>query len=129
MDDPDDIFSAWQLNPGRCFGSKSGYRDAFPDALFYPNSWVGDTKGKLWGGDLDLSGPDLSRLQKVAQQLGTTLYVLREQVKSPKGKEVSRRAEVIVTATDATLTPAAMLNLPKALAGGAVRLTRTYSHP
>jgi hypothetical protein len=125
MSDIDLIFEGHGLTRGRCFGSKSAYRDLHPLAVFFPNSWVGDLKGKLWGGDIDLTSADLSRLQQVALVLDRTLYVLREQVGEVSGEEVLRRAQAIVTAEDCTLTPAAQIDLGAALAGGQVRLTRT----
>lgn len=125
MEPIDAVFRSWQLGRGRCFGSKSAYRRAHPQALYFPNAWVGDPRGKLWFGDLDLTGPDLSCLQQVAKELGLTLYVLSEQVFTIEGDEVERQAEVIVTGTEATLTRSAALNLPPALKGESIRLTRS----
>ena len=125
MNEFDAIFYSWHLSRGRCFGSKSTYRAFHPKALFISNAWVCDARGKIWGGDLDLTGPDLSRLQKVAGELGTTLYVLSEQGRDVSGSQVVALAEVVVTATEATLSRSALCNLTPVLADGKVRVTRS----
>jgi hypothetical protein len=76
--DATEVFNQCGLSFGRCFGSKSGYRNAHPGCLFVPNANVFSLKqGKLWWGDLDLKH-DAGALNRVARKLGCQLYVLRE---------------------------------------------------
>jgi hypothetical protein len=59
-------------------GSKSGYRDRFPENEVYFNANIfllGE--GKVWYGDLDIT-KDREELQKIAKTLGKTIFVLRE---------------------------------------------------
>jgi hypothetical protein len=59
-------------------GSKSGYRDRFPENEVYFNAnifMLGE--GKVWFGDLDIT-KDREGLQTIAKHLGSTLFVLRE---------------------------------------------------
>jgi hypothetical protein len=124
--DVDEIFRRNGLARGRNFGSKSAYHANNPDSIFVPSAWVGTRRrGKLWGGDLDLTSADLSRLQEVAAALRLTLFVLREQVSDVRGKEVERRAHAIVTRNDCTLTPAALINLTARQVSGVTRITYT----
>ncbi len=124
MSDPiDDVFREFELHRGRSVGSTTTYRNAFPDAFLIANAWVGDEAGKLWGGDLDLTTADASRLCHVAARLGRTLYVLRETDPDLKGDEVCRLAEAIVTADAVTLTPHGVLSAPEAAANN-VRVSR-----
>jgi hypothetical protein len=72
------VFSRACLSPGRCFGSKSGYRRSFPDHQFVPNANVFcRTRGKVWWGDLDLAR-DKGILRTIAKRLRVRLYVLSE---------------------------------------------------
>ena len=72
------VFSKCGLYVGRCFGSKSRYRDANPGNQFVPNANVFcRTRGKIWWGDLDLAN-DKPSLEKAAKLLGLRLYVLSE---------------------------------------------------
>ena len=71
-------FARHGLNLGRCFGSKSGYRQFHPDNIFIPNANVFCRRhGKIWWGDLDLR-KDKAALEKVARRLRCCLYVLDE---------------------------------------------------
>ncbi len=58
-------------------GSKSGYRKRFPDHEVYFNANIFTENGKIWHGDLDLN-LDSERLQSLANELQTDLYVLFE---------------------------------------------------
>lgn len=61
-------------------GSKSGYERTNPDSkpVFNANI-IGETHGKIWYGDLDLkTDKDRSALQRLANRLGTKVFVLRE---------------------------------------------------
>ncbi|HPI82387.1 MAG TPA: hypothetical protein PK122_04105 [Candidatus Paceibacterota bacterium] len=59
-------------------GSKSGYRDRFPDhfVIFNANI-VTESRGKVWFGDLDLD-LDAFNLMNVAKDLKEPLYILYE---------------------------------------------------
>jgi hypothetical protein len=72
------VFARNGLGSGRCFGSKSGYRNSHPQSVFIPNANVFSRKhGKIWWGDLDLH-QDKAALERIAHQLRTRLYVLSE---------------------------------------------------
>ena len=73
-----EIFHRHALATGRCFGSKSGYKRAYPKNEFIPNANVFCKRhGKVWFGDLDLTF-DKPALEKIARRLRCRLYVLRE---------------------------------------------------
>jgi hypothetical protein len=73
-----EVFSAEALPIGRCFGSKSGYRQSHPGNEFIPNANVFcRTRGKIWWGDLDLTY-DRPKLEAVSRRLRMCLYVLCE---------------------------------------------------
>lgn len=59
-------------------GSKSWYHSYYPKnlVLFNSNIFV-EGKGKVWYGDIDLT-LDRDKLIEIANELGYTLYVLRE---------------------------------------------------
>lgn len=72
------VFEEEGLSFGRCFGSKSAYRQKHSTCVFEPNSNVFCLEaGKLWWGDLDLAVDD-DALNRVAARLGCRLYVLEE---------------------------------------------------
>jgi hypothetical protein len=81
------LFEANGPSFGRCFGSKSGYRQAHPKHLVVFNAnVVRETRAgllrrkryeKIWYGDLDITR-DEQTLQKLATELKCKLYVLRE---------------------------------------------------
>lgn len=125
MDDLDQLFRECGLARGRYFGSKRGYRDAHPQAVYIPNAWVGDLEGKLWGGDLDLNGADASRLRQAAARLDRTLYVLRESDPKLQGERVRWRAQAVVTADELQLTQEGRLLVPEGLGEGVVRVTHS----
>ena len=58
--------------------SKSAYRELYPenDVLFNANIFALG-KGKIWWGDVDLTA-DWETLEKIASELGKSLFVLRE---------------------------------------------------
>lgn len=63
---------------GRCYGSKSGYRDRHPDHLVIFNANVCTREhGKIWWGDLDVT-VTFRELRALAQELEVPVYVLRE---------------------------------------------------
>ena len=65
-------------HPGRMIsGSKSGYRNRFPDNRPVFNANVCVESGKIWYGDLDLT-LDGEKLQQLADELGEKVYVLYE---------------------------------------------------
>jgi hypothetical protein len=73
-----DIFRKHHLPLGRCFGSKSAYREANTKCEFVPNANVISKRdGKVWWGDLDLVR-DSAVLEKIARLLRCRLYVLGE---------------------------------------------------
>lgn len=64
--------------PGRMIsGSKSQYREIYPDNLPIFNANICVEGGKIWWGDLDLV-TDKVKLSQLAQNLGETIYVLFE---------------------------------------------------
>ncbi|HWA84998.1 MAG TPA: hypothetical protein VG710_02150 [Opitutus sp.] len=66
------------LPVGRCFGSKSRYRERHRRAIFLPNANVFSLRRrKLWWGDLDLR-VDRRALEAAARRLRERLYVLSE---------------------------------------------------
>jgi hypothetical protein len=92
-----EVFCAGGLALGRCFGSKSGYREKHRRNYFIPNANVCAIQdGKLWWGDLDLYR-DSAALEQVAGRLRRRLYVLEESAArfeqaGVQGEEVRRRA-------------------------------------
>lgn len=74
-----DLFNSHGFLMGRMIsGSKSGYRDRFPDHFIIFNAnIVIESRGKVWYGDLDITidGPKLS---EVSKKLGENLYILYE---------------------------------------------------
>lgn len=71
-------FESHGLPMGRCFGSKSGYRNMHPKCDFIPNANVFTRRGgKVWFGDLDLER-DRPALELVARHFRSRLYVLSE---------------------------------------------------
>lgn len=64
--------------PGRMIsGSKSGYRQRYPDHTIVFNANLCTDEGKFWFGDLDVTLDD-KNLQKLADRIGQRVYVLRE---------------------------------------------------
>jgi len=58
--------------------SKSAYREANPKSVCYFNANIVTARdGKIWYGDLDLT-KDALGLKVVAEQIGQTIYVLKE---------------------------------------------------
>ena len=58
--------------------SKSVYREANPKSVCYFNANIVTARdGKIWYGDLDLT-KDALGLKVVAEQIGQTIYVLKE---------------------------------------------------
>jgi hypothetical protein len=74
-----EIFINEGLIEGRMVcGSKSLYRDMFPDNEVYFNANIFVLgEGKIWYGDIDVTD-DIDALQSVANQIGKDLYILRE---------------------------------------------------
>lgn len=58
-------------------GSKSGYRDMYPDREPIFNANIITSEGKVWHGDLDLVS-DKDTLQSIANSIEENVYVLRE---------------------------------------------------
>ena len=59
-------------------GSKSGYRERYPDNLVVFNANIATkSRGKIWFGDLDVT-IDYEKLEKVAETLKEDLYILHE---------------------------------------------------
>lgn len=73
------LFSKYGFIMGRMIsGSKSGYREKYPDHLVVFNAnIVTESRGKVWYGDLDLT-LDTPKLVEVSKELGEPMYVLRE---------------------------------------------------
>lgn len=57
--------------------SKSTYIKLYPYNKVVFNANIATREGKIWWGDLDIT-KDLENLQKAADELDTTLYILRE---------------------------------------------------
>jgi hypothetical protein len=74
-----EIFITEGLNEGRMVcGSKSLYREMFPDNEVYFNANIFVLgEGKIWYGDLDVTN-DIEALKNVASRIGKDLYILRE---------------------------------------------------
>lgn len=58
-------------------GSKSGYKNLYPNNLVVFNSNICTEKGKFWYGDIDAS-KSLKDLIILAKEIGETVYVLYE---------------------------------------------------
>lgn len=73
------IFMNHGLMMGRMIsGSKSGYRDRYPENLVVFNANIVTKKrGKVWHGDLDIT-TDYENLEKISEVLEEPLYILRE---------------------------------------------------
>jgi len=73
------IFMNHGLMMGRMIsGSKSGYRDRYPENLVVFNANIVTKKrGKVWHGDLDVT-IDEPKLSEVSKKLGENLYILYE---------------------------------------------------
>ena len=74
-----EVFTRHGFGPGRLIsGSKSGYRQIFPNNLVVFNANILTKKGgKVWYGDLDVT-LDFYSLKDVADELGEDLYILYE---------------------------------------------------
>jgi|688.fasta_scaffold86144_3 hypothetical protein len=74
-----DVFYSNGLIAGRLIsGSKSGYRDLYPDNEVYFNANVFVLgEGKIWHGDLDIT-KDREILLEIAREIGKDLFILRE---------------------------------------------------
>jgi hypothetical protein len=73
------LFARYGFIMGRMIsGSKSGYRERFPDhhVIFNANI-VTRSRGKVWYGDVDLI-LDTTQLMNIARELKEPLYVLYE---------------------------------------------------
>jgi hypothetical protein len=99
-------FEAQGLPMGRCFGSKTAYRNAHPKKCeFIPNANVFTRLGgKVWWGDLDLVR-DKRALELVARRLRCRLYVLSE-MDGRFEKAAKPHAEVVRDAVWHTGAPA-----------------------
>lgn len=72
------VFESQNLGLGRMIGfSKTYYRTEHPDHEVYFNANIFTEDTKIWWGDLDFTLDEPS-LKKVAQELKTDLYILRE---------------------------------------------------
>ena len=72
------MFEQEGLMQGRLLsGSKSLYRERHPENLVCFNANVFTREGKIWYGDLDIT-LESEKLERIAQELGEKLYVLRE---------------------------------------------------
>lgn len=72
------IFETHGLFKGRCFGSKSAYRQRYQHRIIVFNANIcTKEQGKIWHGDIDMT-KDAKALQRIANSLGQTLYVLSE---------------------------------------------------
>jgi hypothetical protein len=65
--------------PGRMVGgSKSRYRDRYPDNEVYFNAnIIVESLGKIWFGDLDIT-TDKCFLEELANEIDEDLYIVRE---------------------------------------------------
>lgn len=72
-------FESEGLLTGRLLaGSKSAYREKYPENEVYFNANVFNSRGeKIWYGDLDITLESES-LDRIAEALGEKLFVLRE---------------------------------------------------
>lgn len=74
-----DKFKENGLNAGRMMSySKSKYKEENPNSICCFNANVLTlNNGKVWWGDLDIT-KDGDKLQKISEEIGEVLYVLRE---------------------------------------------------
>jgi hypothetical protein len=74
-----EVFDKNHLQIGRMLsGSKSGYRDKYPDNLVVFNAnIVLHEIGKIWYGDIDVTR-DFENLKNIADELKCDLYIIRE---------------------------------------------------
>ena len=74
-----DIFKQLGFNNGRLIsGSKSSYKDRFPDNLVVFNANIfTESHGKIFFGDIDIT-KDAETLKYIAAELDEVLYVLNE---------------------------------------------------
>ena len=74
-----DVFYSKGFIPGRMIsGSKSRYRDLYPDNEVYFNANVFVLgEGKIWHGDLDLTR-DKDSLGEIAREIWKNLFILSE---------------------------------------------------
>lgn len=77
--DIEKLFLKHGFMPGRMIsGSKSAYRDEYPDnVVVFNGNIITKKRGKIWYGDLDVT-LDFDNLKAVADELGEDLYVLYE---------------------------------------------------
>ena len=94
------IFEKHKFFMGRIIGSKSGYRNQFPDnyVLFNANIFT-PFKHKVWYGDLDIT-LDAKNLQKVCDEIGEEMIVVSEMkgsfgAEEMKYKKIRKMADVI----------------------------------
>jgi len=75
----EDLFISEGLSLSRMIsGSKSGYRELYPENEVYFNANIFVLgEGKIWYGDLDVTR-EIEKLENVARNLGKDLYILRE---------------------------------------------------
>jgi len=73
-----DLFLKEGLNFGRLVaGSKSSYKNKYPDHEVYFNANIFTLSGKIWWGDVDVT-LDQEKLERIAEEMGMKLFVLRE---------------------------------------------------
>jgi hypothetical protein len=78
-------------------GSKSGYRQKYPDNEVYFNANIFVLgEGKVWWGDLDITR-DQDLLEEVSKSCGKKLYILREmdgrfENENPSDEQIITRA-------------------------------------
>lgn len=114
-------FKGHGLPMGRCFGSKSGYRNMHPNCDFIPNANVFIRRGgKVWFGDLDLER-DRPALELVARHIRSRLYVLSEQ-EGRFGESTRPHAAVVRDAVWHTGGPSRIPGLGQFLRGSGLSL-------
>ena len=93
-----EIFINEGLIEGRMVcGSKSLYRDMFPDNEVYFNANIFVLgEGKIWYGDIDVT-KEKEQLENVARKIGKDLYILRE-MDGRFGNEELKDSEIITRA-------------------------------
>ena len=81
-------------------GSKSGYRQKYPNNLAIFNANICTENGKIWYGDMDCTKSE-NKLKELATKLGTKIYVLYE-MDARFDNEEKPRIERAVFVTDGT---------------------------
>lgn len=118
-----DVFAAVGLSWCRRIGDKRTHNRDHPDSIYLPGARVFDQTQLLWIGDLDLSGPDASRLQQVSINLEKTLVIHSEATCTPALPDPKINAVAFVEAGKIEITAQGLAYAPSSMRRGKVRIT------